>query len=212
MRCCCWCRCGCPIPFAVFALNYIYTYINAYMLHLKYIERLTLVVQVSIYFEWMHMSVCGAHTLHTHLSSVECVSMCYYFKSCEPNNRHNRQHSCCYNAHLRAVPMAFVVHFMLLVFLFKLAIIDENSSIALNICPWSTLQHYVCMYLFVHLFACLLVHLYARTYVVRTFIHSFASFIDSFTFVAFSDESQHQGKPSFGKKSVKNTFRAQMRT
>lgn len=98
----------------------------------------------------------------------QMLSLSYYFKSCERNNRHTD--NSCYNAHLRVVPMAFVVHFMLLVFLFKLAIIDENSSIALNICSRSTLRHYVCMYLFVHLFACLL-----ACSLVRSYIHSFGS-------------------------------------
>lgn len=189
-------------------LLYLFWTIYAYCIYIKYIERLTIVVQFSIYFEWMHVCRCvDVRCTHfTHTSSVE--SVCYYFKSCEPNNR---QHSCCYNAHLRVVPMAFVVHFILLVFLFKLAIIDENSSIALNICSRSALQHYVvCMYLLVHLFACLLT--YVRSY-VHSFIHSFGSlFIDSFTFVAFSDESQHQVKPSFDKKALKTHFVLKMRT
>lgn len=116
----------------------------------------------------------------------------------------NRQHSCCYNAHLRVVPMAFVVHFILLVFLFKLAIIDENSSIALNICSWSALLHYVWLYLFAHLSARWMVGLFTHLHVhafVHSYVYSFrSSLIDSFTFVAFSDESQHQLEPSFDKK------------
>lgn len=114
---------------------------------------------------WMHVCAVCTHFAPTHIKRWVCV---IFLKSCELNNR---QHSCCYNAHLCVVPMAFVAHFILLVFLFKLAIIDENSSIALNICWWSALLHYVWMYLFVHLSARWLARSLARS-CIRTFVHS----------------------------------------
>lgn len=74
------------------------------------------------------------------------------------------------------------------VFLFKLAIIDENSSIVLNIVR-EVLPH--CLAL------CLMSALHVHS------IHSLARLL-ALTFIAFYDESQHQVLA----KGVKNTFHA----
>lgn len=116
------------------------------------------------------LSALGVHTFYTRTHQM--LSLCYYFKSCELNNRHNRQHIQCSFA-WSANGACCSLH-TILVLLFKLAIIDENSSIALNICAWSALLHYVWMYLFVHLsagwLACSLTCMLMQSY-IRMFVH-----------------------------------------
>lgn len=116
------------------------------------------------------LCVCGTYT---YTSNSEPVN--YHFKSCEFRTR-STDTPVCFDMLVCSADGVVCSFYALFVFLFKLAIIDGNSSIVLNIVrevlPHSDTLHYVCV---------------ACSFHARSLARSLA-----LTFVAFYDESQHQ--------------------